>query len=238
MGTPIPSNDRRLRQAAVRSGVFDDDKKVELEGPDYRQVKHAQKDAVLLGGLKHLGKEGVTKAAEEGAKQLAEFAMKEGAVKAGTALGAFALAAPALTTAATLTELWTKAAEEGAEQNRAMKRDAVALAVVDVGVNALPAGYVQHMQHELIVSKEDAGKVMENLLHKHGPEAWKSIKTSTERLIRQGEAQAKKLGIHDDKSLRAKLSDKKSNFAAAYHSSLALRIGVQSPIWIAQHPSR
>jgi len=237
MGGPIESNDRLLRQAAVQSGVFDDDKNVELQGPDYRQVKQAQKDAVTLGGLKELGKETATKVAEHATEKLAHFALKKGATKFGTTLGLLALAAPAATAAETLNELWNKAEAEGAEQNHAIKRDSVALAVVDVGVNALPAGYVQHMQHELIVSKEDAGKVIENLMHQHGPQAWKSVKASTERLIRQGQAQAKKLGIHDDKTLKAKLANRKSNFAAAYHSSLALRIGVQSAIWSAQHPS-
>lgn len=237
MGARIDSNDQSFRNAALESHAVDDGKKLELEGPDARQVERAQKDAVLPEGLKHLGTEAATKAAEKGAEKLAELAISKGAPRAGSLVGAAGLMLSPIGAGLTLVELLQSADKEAAELHQAHNRDAVTLAAVDVGAEALPAGYVQHMQKELGVSKGGATKIMENLMHSHGAKAWKAIKASTEHLIHQGQALAKKLGIHDDKSLKARLANRHSNFAAAYHGSLALRIGVQSAIWSAQHPS-
>lgn len=227
----IESNDRRFAQAAVQEGVAEDQKDLHLEGPDARQVKQAQKDAVSLKGYSVLLHEFGAKASEEGVLHLAEVAMKNGSPLLGRSLGALGTAMAPAAAAITLTELWNKAGEEGEAQKQVYQRDAVTLAAVDVGAAALPAGYVQCMQKELGVSKGGASHIVENLMLKHGAKAWKAVKANTESLIRQGRAQAKKLGIHDAKTLEAKLSDRKSNFAIAYHSSLALRIGVEAQIW-------
>lgn len=234
MTAPIESNDRRYAQAAVQEHIAEDQKELHLEGPDAREVKQAQKDAVSLAGYSVLLHEFEAKASEEGALHLAELAMKKGPGLLGRTLGPVATAMAPASAAITLTELWNKAGEEGEAQKQAYQRDAVTLAAVDVGAAALPAGYVQCMQKELGVSKGGATHIVENLMQKHGAQAWKAVKASTERLIHQGRVQAKKLGIHDAKTLEAKLSDRKSNFAVAYHSSLALRIGVAAEIWISK----
>ncbi len=234
MTTPIESNDRRYAQAAVQEHIAEDQKELHLEGPDARQVKQAQKDAVSLEGYTVLLHEFGAKASEEGALHLAEVAMKKGSPLLGRTLGPVATVMAPAGAAVALTELWNKAGEEGEEQKQAYQRDAVTLAAIDVGAAALPAGYVQCMQKELGVSKGGASHIVENLMQKHGAKAWKAVKANTESLIRQGRTLAKKLGIHDAKTLAAKLSDRKSNFAIAYHKSLALRIGVEAAIWSAK----
>lgn len=234
MPTPVQSNDRRYINAGCESHVIvDDPKKLDLEGPDIHQVVQAQKDAVLPEGLEHLGTQALTRAAQEGATKLAAAALKRGS---RIALGWLATAAAPASAAVTLTELLIDADKEGAAQRHAYERDSVTLAAVKVGAGALPAGFIYHMRKELADSHGGGQRIVNDLMERHGEEAWKSVMASTQHLIRQGQAQAKKLGIHDEKTLEAKLANKKSNFAAAYHKSVALRVGVQSAIWSAQHP--
>ncbi len=71
-------------------------------------------------------------------------------------------------------------------------------------------------------------------MQKHGAKAWAGMKQETESLIAQGRDRATKLHI-DSKQRLATALTKSPAFAACYHQSIALRIGIDAAIWSAQH---
>lgn len=228
MPTPISNNDRRLREAASAEHIQADEAHLSLEGLDYKETKRAQADAMLPGGRDAASAEAVGHLVDHAVKKVAGSL---GLATAGEAVTA--VASPVISVIAAHVEALQRGDEEGAELNAALRRDTIQLAAIYVGQDALPMDYIHHMEAKLSESHTQAGKVVGNLMQKHGAKAWAQMKQDTAGLIRQGQDRAAKLHIDSTQSLAAAIA-KSPAFAAAYHQSVAFRVGIDAAIWSAQ----
>ncbi len=71
MTTPISNNDRRFRDAATAEHMQADEKHLALEGPDYKETRREQANAMLPGGRDAATSEAVGRLVDHGIKQAA-----------------------------------------------------------------------------------------------------------------------------------------------------------------------
>ena len=205
----ITRNDETWLDISRRAGVLEKDECA--VGRTAEQVKQAQRVGL---------KEGYTSLAESAA---AEVAGTVAAASNGVLAGVIAAT---LGPGHTCMALWTgleRGHREGEQQNEAYRRDAVNLAFVWVGSQALPSDYVAFKSEELKAAGGWSGPAQKILSQIQGDaDKWQRlVKETNEGVYRIRQAGAQ-IGIHSKTSLKAALA-KEPGLERAYNTNLIIR---------------
>lgn len=198
-----------IYDAADQSGVRTDEIKAQLQDPSVVQTKESQRYTASRGALKLV---------EEGAKHLA----KEVPVL-GFAVGATS----PLFMLARLGGAWLEAHDQGDALANAHARDAMHLAMLNLGSAVLPEGFVHLNAHLLRESAQGASRILTQLISsgKHS-----EVSAAIEQFVQRGSEQARAKGVVDAASLACARQD--PAFEADYRNNPAFALGVQAAIYV------
>jgi len=219
MTTPAirPSTaDARLLDAARSAGVADEN--TAIYGKSARETHKAHNS--VAGELK-----GLTRScAAEATSMIAA---------AGSGLGAAAVAVLAgpFFTAKSMLESYHRAHDEAAELRQAIARDAVHLAFVWAGAEALPPDYVARVGQELkAVAGERGGatKILNGIMVDDA--RWKATRDEATTHIGIGRKVAQRLGVTSHEALDQRLAQN-PQLAVAYRNNIGFFHGVQSVLF-------
>ena len=124
-----------------------------------------------------------------------------------------------------------EAHEQGAALANASARDAMHLAVLNLGSGSLPEGFVQQQANLLKTSVHGAERI---LAHLHATGQHAELEATTDTFITRGVNAARTRGLKDAESLAEARADKA--FEADYRNNPAFRLGVDAAIYQANKP--
>jgi hypothetical protein len=208
--------DARLLDAARSAGVADEN--TAIYGKSAREAHKAHNSVAdeLKGLTESCGAEAISMIAGAGS---------------GLGAGAVAVLAGPFFTAKAMLESYHRAHEEAAELRQANARDAVQLAFVWAGAEALPRDYVAKVGHELkAVAGERGGatKILNGIMVDDA--RWKATREEANTHIGIGRKVAQRLGVSSREALDQRLAQD-PQFAVAYRNNLGFFHGVQSVLF-------
>lgn len=207
--------DREAEAVGRKLGVITRD--VTPAGAGARETKERQKVGV---------REGLTLV---GAKVAEHELLSHAAGKlAGRALGVAAAAAGPLLLAKDLGEAILRAKEEGDQLRTAYQRDVLVLASAYAAAEALPPGYVAHVETDRAAVRGSATKIVTDLMRSDA--RWAQQRRAATTDARAGVVAAQAAGVASHGDLKALLA-RDPEVARRYDESSAFRHGVDAVVW-------
>lgn len=199
-----------IHDAADRTGVRSPKVAARVQDASLVETKEAQKEGVGDGARSHV---------ESGVRELVS--------NSGSALGFIVGAVGPFLTLGELSQRLIEAHDQGDALAKARARDAMHLAILNLGSRALPEGFVQQNAHLLRESYQGASRILTHLI---GSGQYADLKASTETFVKRGLVLAAKYGVVDAASLaRARQTPA---FEADYRNNPAVRLGVDAAIYL------